>query len=302
MNSEIFVKKTSFRDEAESFFKHLQEKICQQFETITSGEKFKAHTWKHPEGGGGTTCLAEHGKMFERACVNFSSVETILPKKLADQLSVEPQKIIATGISLVLHPLSPMIPTVHMNLRYLELASGDAWFGGGVDLTPYYLFEDDVKHFHRTLQSTCNKHDPSYYPRFKQWCDEYFLLKHRSETRGIGGIFFDYLREDQGKTFSFVQNIGDAFLAGYIPIVERRRNEPWGEQEREWQAIRHGRYVEFNLLYDRGTLFGLETQGRTESILMSLPRDARWVHDFTPEPGSREAELLKVLKEPREWV
>ena len=214
----------------------------------------------------------------------------------------QPQQLFATGISLVLHPSSPMIPAVHMNLRYLELANGDTWFGGGSDLTPYYLFEEDARHFHQTLKNVCDKHDKTSYLRFKQSCDEYFFLKHRSETRGIGGIFFDYQREDHEKIFPFVQDAGNAFLESYLPIVKRRTTELWGKKEKEWQLIRRGRYVEFNLLYDRGTLFGLETNGRTESILMSLPPEVSWQYDHHPQAGSREAALENILRHPISWT
>ena len=255
-----------------------------------------------PRGGGGITCILQNGGVFEKAGVNYSAVSTRLTENIASRLNVSPQEIFATGISLVLHPFSPMLPAVHMNLRYLELADGDAWFGGGADLTPYYLFEDDARHFHSTLKTVCDRFDPGFYPRFKISCDEYFFIKHRGEARGVGGIFFDYERENLEAMFTFVQELGKTFLDAYIPIVERRRGEPWGEKEKHWQLIRRGRYVEFNLIYDRGTLFGLETQGRAESILMSLPPEVHWVHHHIPEPGSREAQLLEVLKNPRDWL
>ncbi len=258
--------------------------------------------WTHAENGGGKTCVMEHAGIFEKTGVNFSAVTTTLPEKLALRLHVTPQSAFATGISLVLHPESPMIPTVHMNLRYFELANGDAWFGGGADLTPYYLFEDDVRHFHSVLKGSCHSFNPLWYNQFKKMCDEYFFIKHRNEARGIGGVFFDYQRDDLEKFFSFVQNVGNAFLPAYLPIVERRRNEPWGEREKRWQNIRRGRYAEFNLVYDRGTIFGLETGGRTESILMSLPPEARWAYSHEPEAGSREAKLLEVLRHPKEWA
>jgi coproporphyrinogen III oxidase len=189
-----------------------------------------------------------------------------------------------------------------LNVRFLQLESGESWFGGGMDLTPYYLFDDDAKHFHSVLKNVCDKHDVNFYPRFKQWCDEYFFIKHRNEARGIGGIFFDYLKEDLEKTFSFVQDVGNSFLEAYFPIVERRKNETWNAPQKEWQLIRRGRYVEFNLVYDRGTLFGLETQGRTESILMSLPLEVKWKYNFVPQKNSREEKLLDVLHTPIEWI
>lgn len=240
--------------------------------------------------------------MFEKAGVNFSAVHTDLNEKMASRMNVETQELFATGISLVLHPFSPMIPAVHMNLRYLELANGDAWFGGGIDLTPCYIFEEDARHFHHTLKTACDKHDRTWYPRFKQSCDEYFFLPHRGETRGIGGIFFDYQRDNREKMFSFIQDVGTSFLDAYLPIVKRRRAEPWGEKEKEWQLIRRGRYVEFNLIYDRGTLFGLETNGRTESILISLPPATSWRYNHQSEAGSREAALVHILQHPASWT
>lgn len=256
----------------------------------------------HPQGGGGTTRILQNGAIFEKAGINVSAVTSTLTKTLARRLNVSPQEIFASGISLVLHPFSPMIPSVHLNLRYLECANGDAWFGGGTDLTPYYLFEDDACHFHQTFKTVCDRHDASAYRRFKKWCDEYFFLKHRGEARGVGGIFFDYQRENLERMFSFIQEVGITFLEAYIPIVERRRNEPWGGREKTWQLIRRGRYVEFNLIYDRGTLFGLETKGRIESIFMSLPPEVKWMYDHVPEMNSREAKLLEALKAPREWI
>jgi coproporphyrinogen III oxidase len=256
----------------------------------------------HSGGGGGKSRVLENGRIFERAGVNTSAVSGVLSKSLAEKLQAEAKEFYATGISVVLHPCSPVIPTVHMNLRYIELSNGEAWFGGGADLTPYYLFEDDAKHFHSILKSICDKHNREYYPRFKKWCDEYFFLKHRGEARGIGGIFFDYVKDDLENFFLLVEDLGNGFLDAYLPIVERRKNEPYGEQERDWQLVRRGRYVEFNLLQDRGTLFGLETGGRTESILMSLPPAVKWVYNYEPPSASREEELLAVLRHPKEWA
>jgi coproporphyrinogen III oxidase len=225
-----------------------------------------------------------------------------LPEKLADRMEIAAGEFFATGISLVIHPCNPMVPTVHMNLRYFEMDDGASWFGGGTDLTPYYLYEEDAQHFHRVLKTACDKHSTEYYPRFKKWCDEYFFIKHRNELRGIGGIFFDYLKGSNDSLFSFVNDVGAAFLPSYIPLVERRMDEPYTEEHRNWQLLRRGRYVEFNLVYDRGTLFGLETGGRIESILMSLPPFVSWKYDHRPKTGSAEAELTAVLRKPREWV
>lgn len=284
------------------YFRSLQHQICLGLGSFERERSFSDERWAHPVSGGGSTRVLEGGDVFERAGVNFSEVTTPLPASLAERLGTTPQKAFATGISLVLHPRSPMVPAVHMNLRYFELENGDRWFGGGADLTPSYLFREDASHFHATFKTACDRHHPDWYPRFKQWCDEYFLIRHRNETRGVGGIFFDYLRDNPEETFAFVMDVGDAFLHSYIPIVERRMPEPWSPAEREWQLLRRGRYVEFNLVYDRGTLFGLETGGRIESILMSLPPEVRWTYDHTPPSGSREAELLEILKHPRTWV
>lgn len=294
---------TAMKTRVIKYFAGLQDRICSKLEEIDRSSRFLKEDWSLDGGaGGGATRVIEHGGIFEKAGVNFSAVTTQLSEMLAVRLKVQPQSAFATGISLVLHPESPMIPTVHMNLRYFELANGDAWFGGGADLTPYYLFNEDAHHFHNVLREMCNLHNPLWYPQFKKWCDEYFFLKHRNEARGVGGIFFDYERENPEQFFAFVQDAGNAFLEAYAPIVEKRRNEPWGEREKGWQKIRRGRYVEFNLVYDRGTLFGLETGGRTESILISLPPEARWTYNYEPEAGSREAALLEVLQKPREWA
>lgn len=290
------------RIHAQAYFEELQHSICRALERIDGKARFNEDVWKHREEGGGRTCVLERGTIFEKAGVNTSAVAGTLSETIAHRLNVTPQRFFATGISLVLHPDSPMIPTVHANFRYFELAGGQSWFGGGSDLTPYYLFEEDARHFHSVWKRVCDRHDAAYYPEFKRWCDEYFFLKHRGEARGVGGIFFDYLKGDFERLFVFVQDCGNSFLDAYLPIVERRINEPWGEKEKRWQLQRRGRYVEFNLLYDRGTLFGLETQGRTESILMSLPPVVRWEYNTPPPLDSREARLLRILQHPQEWV
>lgn len=299
---EILSNASSNFNQCQSFFQEVQKEICAELEKLDSKERFFEEIWQHAEGGGGVTRVLQQGNLFEKGGVNTSAVSGTLTDLLANRLTVPPQGFFASGISLVIHPLSPLVPTVHANFRYLELESGDAWFGGGSDLTPYYLFEEDARHFHSIWQQTCDRHDSTYYPKFKRSCDEYFTIKHRKEARGIGGIFFDYLKGDFERLFSFVQECGRSFLPAYVPIVERRKHEQWGEREREWQLHRRGRYVEFNLIYDRGTLFGLETQGRSESILMSLPPLVRWGYDVRPEPRSRESQLLEVLQNPREWL
>jgi coproporphyrinogen III oxidase len=290
----------SWRTRTETFFVELQSRISAAVETI-DGVMFREDSWAREGGGGGRTRILENGTVFEKAGVNFSSVHGNLPEQFATKIPLgSGTSFFATGISLVFHPRSPMVPAVHANFRYLE--KGDAaWFGGGTDLTPYYPYREDAAHFHRVVKQACDNHDESFYPRFKKWCDEYFTLKHRGEMRGVGGVFFDYLQGNLEKTFSFIQDVGNSFLDAYLPIVERRMNEPYGERERQYQLYRRGRYVEFNLLYDRGTIFGLETRGPTESILMSLPPLVRWVYDFKPEPGSREAQALEFYK-PMDWA
>jgi coproporphyrinogen III oxidase len=290
---------------AQEFFSGLQDKICRAIEEVDGRRRFREDHWQREGGGGGRTRVMEEGAVFEKAGVNFSAVEGVLPQEFAAKIGegirdAEGSEFFATGISLVLHPRNPYVPTVHANFRYLEKGNA-SWFGGGSDLTPYYPFREDIVHFHRTIKDACDKHDPAYYPRFKKWCDEYFLIKHRNETRGIGGIFFDYLEGDLEKLFAFVSDAGEAFLPAYLPIVEKRCNCTYGDREREFQLIRRGRYAEFNLVYDRGTIFGLETRGRTESILMSLPPLARWVYDYKPEPNTPEAEAWSYFKA-QDWL
>ncbi len=287
---------------AKEYFESLQDRICGALEELDGTAKFGSDSWQRAEGGGGVTRVMEEGAVFEKAGVSVSTVSGMMSEPIARRMNVEPARFFATGISLVIHPRSPMIPTVHMNYRYFEHSDNDSWFGGGSDLTPYYLFADDVVHFHTTLKEACDSVDPSYYPRLKKWCDEYFYIKHRREARGVGGIFFDYMRDDPEKHFALSRAAGEAFLKSYVPIVCRRMNDPWGEHERNWQLMRRGRYVEFNLVYDRGTTFGLETHGRIESILMSLPPHADWRYDVRPQPGTPEAELIDVLENPRDWL
>jgi coproporphyrinogen III oxidase len=291
-------------DRAAEFFRELQGSIVEALERADGG-RFGADAWTREGGGGGVARVLEGGAVFEKAGVNWSRVEGELSAELAKQLPGEGRAFRASGVSLVLHPRSPRVPTTHANFRCLE--KGDkVWFGGGADLTPYYLERDDAVGFHRAFADACDRHRPvGDYPRFKSWCDEYFFLPHRGERRGVGGIFFDYLgapEHDPEAVFAFARDAGAAFAKAYVPIVERRRDAAWGDAERRWQLQRRGRYVEFNLLYDRGTVFGLKTNGRTESILMSLPPEVRWDYDVTPAPGSREAELVDVLRNPVDWL
>jgi coproporphyrinogen III oxidase len=292
-----------------AYFEQLQQTICSALESLEPEKRFTDDRWEKADarhsdksGGGGLSKVLEGGKVFEKAGVLTSTTYGGLPEALALKMNVPPTNYYATGISLIIHPLSPMAPTVHANFRYFEQEHGDSWFGGGTDLTPYYLYEEDVKHFHSTLKSACDKHNGDYYPRFKKWCDEYFYVKHREEARGVGGVFFDYLRGDAEHYFEFVKSVGDVFLDAYLPIVKKRMNESWGEKEKQWQAVRRGRYVEFNLVYDRGTMFGLETKGRIESILVSLPPKVEWHYNVQPEPNSREARLVEILRHPKSWV
>jgi len=290
----------SWEQKTEDYFKELQDRITLAIEEL-DGTRFREDQWERKGGGGGRTRVLEDGRVFEKAGVNFSSVHGNLPEEFAAKIPRgSGTAFFASGVSLVFHPRSPMVPAVHANFRYLE--KGDAqWFGGGTDLTPCYPYAEDAKHFHQTIRQACDRHDPDFYPRFKKWCDEYFTLKHRGEMRGVGGIFFDYLEGDRDRHFAFIQDAGNSFLDAYLPIARRRLSEPYGDEERQYQLYRRGRYVEFNLLYDRGTIFGLETRGRTESILMSLPPLVRWVYDFKPKPGSREEAALEFYQ-PKDWA
>jgi coproporphyrinogen III oxidase len=288
-------------DEAAAYFRSLQDHICQALEEVDGRSRFREDAWQRPGGGGGRTRVLVDGGVFEKGGVNFSQVTGELSEEFARQIPGEGRTFSATGISLVLHPHSPLVPTVHANFRFLTKGER-RWFGGGADLTPYYPYREDVIHFHRTWKAVCTRHPPPVdYPRFKQACDDYFYLTHRNEHRGVGGIFFDYLEGDLAKIFAFVQDAGNAFLDAYLPIVRQRKDLPHTPEQRAFQEFRRGRYVEFNLIYDRGTLFGLKTGGRTESILMSLPPAVRWHYDYQPEPGSREAELYDFLR-PRDWA
>jgi coproporphyrinogen III oxidase len=286
--------------EVASYFQSLQKGITASLEEFDGQARFREDIWRRTEGGGGRSRVLSDGGVFEKAGVNFSEVHGQMSEEFAAQVPGEGRAFTATGISLVLHPRSPMIPTVHANFRYLT--KGDKrWFGGGADLTPYYPYREDVIHFHRTWKQVCERHAPTIdYQRLKKWCDEYFFLPHRGEPRGVGGIFFDYLEGDA--IFAFVRDCGDAFLDSYLPIARRRMQEPFTEAQRTFQEYRRGRYAEFNLLYDRGTVFGLKTGGRVESVLMSLPPTVRWIYDYQPEPGSREAELYEVYLKPRDWA
>ena len=299
------------KDQFYQYIQDLQESITAALEKIDGKTKFQEDLWKRSEGGGGRTRVIENGDIFEKGGVNISAVHGELPTALHQQFKVEQGDFFACGLSLVLHPKNPMIPTVHANWRYFEMYDNQGnivtqWFGGGQDLTPYYLFEEDATHFHSVCKDACHKHHPDFYPKFKKTCDEYFWNAHRKEARGVGGLFFDYLKETNDFSmqdrFDFVTEIGNSFLDSYIPIVQRRRSLPYTQKHKDWQEIRRGRYVEFNLVHDRGTLFGLKTNGRIESILMSLPPTVQWKYHHHPEVGSQEERLIKVLSEPKDWV
>jgi coproporphyrinogen III oxidase len=285
------------------YFSALQESIVTALETIDR-KSFRRDFWQRPQGGGGGTCILEEGEVFERGGVNVSRVQgrDLPPSASALRPQLAGRAYDAMGISVVLHPRNPYCPTVHMNVRFF--AAGETWwFGGGMDLTPYYGFEEDARHFHGACREALEPFGAEYYRRFKQWCDEYFQLRHRSEPRGVGGIFFDdFAERDFDFSFGIARSVGDHFLGAYVPIVERRKKLPYGDKQRQFQAYRRGRYVEFNLVYDRGTLFGLQSGGRTESILMSLPPMAAWRYDWKPEPGSSEEKLYTDFLKPRDWL
>ncbi len=294
-----------------SFIVELQDTITTTLEKVDGKAKFHQDEWYREEGGGGFSRIIEKGNVFEKGGVSISAVHGELPAAMQNYFNVTDADFYATGISLVIHPLNPMVPTVHANFRYFEMYDKegqlvDCWFGGGLDLTPYYLFEEDARHFHQVCKEVCDRHEVADYQLFKEKCDAYFHNAHRSEGRGIGGLFYDYCKASDEFSMSdwlaFQKDMASNFLDAYVPIVEKRKETGYNPQHREWQEIRRGRYVEFNLVHDKGTLFGLKTNGRIESILMSLPPTVQWRYDHHPEPGTREAELVDVLENPRDWV
>lgn len=297
-------------DVIKHYFTDLQQRIVAGLEQLDGGKvAFLRDSWQRAEGGGGLSCVIEEGELFERGGVNFSHVQgaALPPSATAVRPELAGRHFEAMGVSLVLHPRNPYVPTVHMNVRFFIAYKEDAepvwWFGGGMDLTPYYGFEEDAVHFHRTCQQALQPFGEQWYPKFKQWCDRYFFLKHRNEARGVGGIFFDDFNSlPFEQCFALTRSVGDHFLLAYQPIVARRRELPYGETQRDWQAFRRGRYVEFNLVWDRGTLFGLQSGGRTESILMSMPPVVKWRYDWQPEPNTPEADLLQSFLPERQWV
>lgn len=288
----------------------LQERITSDLEKLDGKSKFIKDNWEREKGGGGLTMILENGDVFEKAGVNVSKVYGNLPESMSKLLKVDQSHFFACGISLVLHPKNPMAPTFHANLRYFELYEHnvlkDRWFGGGLDLTPYYIFEEDIVHFHKSCKKVCDSYNESFYSKYKRKCDEYFWNSHRNEARGVGGLFFDYCRESNEMNidnwFSFISDLGNSFLKSYVPIIKKRKDLDYNNSHEKWQQIRRGRYVEFNLLHDKGTLFGLKTNGRIESILISMPPKAQWVYNQTPSKGSEEEKLLNILKSPKKWT
>ncbi|HVD98803.1 MAG TPA: oxygen-dependent coproporphyrinogen oxidase [Cytophagaceae bacterium] len=299
--SDIFSK-----DKAEHWFKELQDQICQALEQADGGAKFQEDNWKREEGGGGRSRVIADGKVIEKGGVMFSAVWGKLPSNVLNALKLEEADFYATGISIVLHPVNPWCPIIHMNTRYFEMSNGVSWFGGGIDLTPHYIVPEEAILFHTKLKEVCDKHHPAYYPEYKKWADDYFYIKHREETRGIGGIFFDRLSVQKGITmedrFAFVKDIGSAFAPVYTELLNRNKNKSYTEEEKKWQLLRRGRYVEFNLVYDKGTKFGLDTNGRIESILMSMPPVVHWDYNIQTKPGSQEAYTLSKLKKDIHWI
>lgn len=309
-------KKNNMRKKMEVLVMKTQADFCKALESLEdSDHRFRVDRWTRKEGGGGISCVLEDGVVFEKAGVNVSVVTGSLSPAAVQQMRARGKKMqqetvpfFAAGVSAVIHPRNPMVPTIHFNYRYFEVENEDGstqwWFGGGTDLTPYYLNEDDVKHFHSTLKAACDNHDPSYYPKYKKWCDEYFFITHRGECRGVGGIFFDDVdTPSQDEAFQFVKSCAEAVIPSYIPLVKTHKDDPYGYHERQWQLLRRGRYVEFNLIYDRGTKFGLYTPGaRYESILMSLPLTAKWQYMHEPKHDSKEAKLVEILRNPKDWL
>lgn len=296
-------------DAVKAYLLNLQDRICKALEQEDGQARFFEDRWERPEGGGGVSRVLTDGAVFEQGGVNFSHVsgDKMPPSATAHRPELAGRRWQAVGVSLVIHPRNPYTPTSHANVRFFVAEKDGAepvwWFGGGFDMTPYYGFEEDAIHWHRVAREACQAFGDDVYPRYKKWCDDYFFLKHRNEPRGIGGLFFDDLNEGGfARCFGFMTSVGDHFIKAYLPIVARRKNTPYGERERDFQLYRRGRYVEFNLVYDRGTLFGLQSGGRTESILMSLPPLVKWRYNWRPEPGTPEAKLYEVFLKPQDWL
>ncbi len=296
-----------FKDRVVNDFKAIQQEIVAALEAEDSVAKFEADVWERPGGGGGTSMVIQEGSTFEKGGVNFSAVHGELPEVVAKEFGSASAEFFATGVSIVIHPQNPWVPIIHMNIRYFEMPGSNLqWFGGGIDLTPHYINKEEAAFFHSELKNTCDAYGKDLYPKYKQWADDYFFIKHRNETRGIGGIFFDKLKDgnpmDLETTFEFVKAVGRTFPKVYVPLVQANKSRTFSESNKQWQKLRRGRYVEFNLVYDRGTKFGLETNGRIESILMSLPKEANWIYNYQTEPNSNEEETLGLLRKGVEWV
>jgi coproporphyrinogen III oxidase len=297
------------REEVAAWLRTLQEGICTDLENADGSGRFAEDRWERPGGGGGHTRILAGGKVIEKGGVNFSAVYGVPPDSIVRQSGADPDKareFFASGVSIVMHPQSPMVPIIHMNVRYFDLGEATWWVGGGIDLTPHYVVPEDASFFHQKLKEVCDRSDSSFYPEFKRWADDYFFIPHRNETRGVGGIFFDYLKDGNGigfaDRFRLIRDVGSAFSGIYTELMHRNRDVPYGEDQKQWQLLRRGRYAEFNLVYDRGTKFGLESNGRTESILMSLPPRAEWHYDVKPAEGSAEAQTLKWLRKGVDWI
>lgn len=288
-------------------YKTIQDEICQALEKLDGTAKFEEEIWERTGGGGGRTRIIQNGNIIEKGGVNFSAVHGKLPEMIKKSFGVEEDEFFATGVSIVIHPNNPFVPIIHMNIRYFELNEQIRWFGGGIDLTPHYVIDEDARFFHQQMKNVCDAHHPDFYTDFKKWADDYFYVRHREETRGIGGVFYDKLTPEKTglsfeEIFAFSCDLGCTFAPTYTELVNRNRHKTYTEQHKNWQFLRRGRYVEFNLVWDSGTKFGLETNGRIESILMSLPPQANWAYDFQPEEGSEEAKTLALLRKDIDWI
>lgn len=296
-----------FKDKVVAAYQKIQDAICSSLEQADGKARFEEELWTREGGGGGRTRIMQHGNVIEKGGVNFSAVHGELPEAVKKAFKVDSDEFFATGVSIVMHPSNPFVPIIHMNIRYFEMNEETRWFGGGIDLTPHYVIDTDARYFHHLLKQTCDQFDASFYPKFKTHADDYFYIKHRQETRGVGGIFYDRLKpENTGMDFDQILDfsiaVGNTFVPIYTELIERNRDTAFDEKQQEWQFLRRSRYAEFNLVYDAGTKFGLETNGRIESILMSLPPMAKWVYNHQPVPGSPEAETLSRLKKGIEWA
>lgn len=295
------------KDDISAAYQQIQDSICKGLEIADGGAVFEEELWSRDGGGGGRTRILQNGDVIERGGVNFSAVHGKLPEKIKEAFQVKEDDFFATGVSIVIHPRNPWVPIIHMNIRYFELNEETRWFGGGIDLTPHYILQQDAAFFHNYLKTVCDSFDISYYPRFKAWADDYFFIKHRQETRGIGGIFYDRLRPENtqhsfDEIFEFSKAVGQSFVPIYAELIKRNKDNVFTEEQKNWQYIRRSRYVEFNLVYDSGTKFGLETNGRIESILMSLPPQANWAYNYQPIHGSAEERTLQLLKKGVDWL